>query len=120
MSIEVRGGLRAAASPGEIVPAAAAASSEDGAVMLFEDDDPCTARFRFRRLLAFLRWEYCCDKIYGVYAPMETLSLSLSLSLSLWNGRRGIKTLLFFLHQKKFSLFLLDSPVGVTDRLLFD
>ncbi|KAG2568574.1 uncharacterized protein LOC120683856 [Panicum virgatum] len=30
------------------------------------DDYPCTARFRFRRLLAFLRWEYCCDKIYGV------------------------------------------------------
>ena len=41
------------------------------------DDYPCTARFRFRRLLAFLRREYCCDKIYGVYAPMETLSLSL-------------------------------------------
>jgi len=96
MSIEVRGGLRAAASPGEIVPAAAAASSEDGAVMLLEDDDPCTARFRFRRLLAFLRREYCCDKIYGVYA---------SLSLSLL---------------EKFSLFLLDSLVGVTDRLLFD
>ena len=71
MFIELRGGLTAAASPGEIVPAAAAASSEDGAVMLLEDDDPCTARFRFRRLLAFLRREYCCDKIYGVYASLS-------------------------------------------------